>query len=104
MSAALKRIRASCVARAKNRCECGCNRWITAETCHLDHKFGRAREESVESCWALSIECDDERTRNYPSAAIWWARYALHCLKHRYWSHLERALTAVQTQEAKGFA
>lgn len=37
-----KAIREAVFLRAKNRCECGCGRWITFESGHMDHFLGRA--------------------------------------------------------------
>ena len=78
MSTALKKIRHLVFLRSRNHCECGCGRWITEESMHLDHFWGRARQESVESCWALHPECDQLKTLNKPDWSAWGTRFLAH--------------------------
>jgi hypothetical protein len=75
MSAALKKIRYQAFVRSSNHCECGCGRWVTEESGHLDHFWGRARQESIESCWFLHPECDLNKTLNKPDWASWGRRF-----------------------------
>jgi len=98
-----KRIRAAVFAREKNRCACGCERWITPETGRLDHFFGRAKvPEAVSNCWALSIDCDTRKTLNQPTAASWLQRFAFHAGKHGYLAERELALAKLNVLQAKG--
>ena len=86
----LKKIRALVFARAKGRCECGCQRPITPETGRLDHFFGRSRAESVETCWGLSVQCDEAKTNNRPSSIVWCRRFFVHARRHGYAEEIER--------------
>lgn len=90
MSAELKRIRHAVFLRANNRCECGCGRWVTEESMHLDHFWGRARDESVESCWALHLECDTQKTLNRPDWATWGQKFLEHARHHGYEAQVEK--------------
>lgn len=100
-----KTVRAAVFARAANRCECGCGRHISEETGHLDHFFGRAKaQESVESCWALSVECDARKTGNAPNATYWLVSFALHALKHGFIAEANRALGKTLNLAVKGLA
>ncbi len=96
------RIRAAVFAREKNRCACGCRRWITEETGRLDHFFGRAKvPQAVSNCWALAINCDEAKTQNKPSAAAWLQRFAWHCGKHGYAAERELALAKLNVLQVK---
>lgn len=103
-TAAFKRLRADVFKRADESCECGCGRFITPETGHLDHFFGRARHESLQTCWALSVECDRARTDNHPDAATWADRFYLHAIKHGYHEAAEMAVARIRVLVAKKLA
>lgn len=78
MSTKLKKIRHLVFLRSRNHCECGCGRWVTEESGHLDHFWGRTRQESVESCWFLHPECDQLKTLNKPDWSAWGTRFLAH--------------------------
>lgn len=97
-----KGIRQAVFAREKNRCACGCGRWITPDAGRLDHFFGRAKvPQAISNCWALSIECDEKKTANKPSAASWLQRFAWHAGKHGYSAERELALSKLNVLQAK---
>lgn len=82
-------VRAAVVLRANGRCECGCNCAIpfvghSAFTPELDHFFGRAHAESVETCWLLARIHHQSKTENYPTREYWDALFADHCKRHGY--------------------
>lgn len=105
VSAETTRIRVAVFARAKNRCECGCGRWITNETGRLDHFFGRGKvPQAVGNCWALSIACDERKTLNQPDAAGWLKRFAYHAGRHGLFAERELALAKLAVLIAKGRA
>lgn len=62
----------------------------------LDHFEGRARSESVETCWLLCGNCHRSKTVNDPSAAYWLVRFCIHAKKHNYLEALERALKRLE--------
>lgn len=102
MSNDTKRIREEVFARAKQRCECGCRRWITPESGHLDHFFGRAKvPQAVSNCWALHPDCDARKTLNQPSARDWLLRFAFHAGKHGYLAERELALAKLNVLQVK---
>lgn len=84
-------VRAAVVARANGACECGCGGWFgfgfAAET--MDHFWGKARSESLESCWALRWDCHQRKGAG-PSAE-WLGRWMRHCLKHGYAQQFKKA-------------
>jgi len=83
-------VRHAVIVRSQNRCECGCGRKIPPG--ELDHAFGRAKaEETVETCWMLSVQCHFEKTRNHPDASTWLRRFAEHCDRHGYTEAASRA-------------
>ncbi len=97
-----KLIRAAVFERADGACECGCNRPLL-ESGHLDHFWGRAKaKESIESCWALCLVCDDNKTNNRPTAIAWCDRFYLHAIKHGYHQQAQLAATRVSWLEARG--
>lgn len=93
-AAALKRtaIRDFVFARAEGRCEVRGDHWH----CHkpateLDHFFGRARAESVETCWAICATDHRNKTNNSPSAEGWLETFAVHCDRYGYREEAARA-------------
>ncbi len=102
--------------RAGGVCECGCAKRIDEQRDHLDHFFGRAKApETVENCWALSVECDQARTLNQPDAATWLRKFLRHACRHftRAWAHdaedrwleaIDRALVKLAVLRQKGRA
>jgi len=94
-------VRTRCVERAAGRCECGCGVYVGTEALHLDHFWGRAREESIESCWMLAPRCDRDKTENKPTRRAWLAFFAAHCLRNGYREQMlkvDRALILDQAQ------
>jgi len=74
--------------RARGQCEF-CT--ATSAALELDHFAGRARSESVESCWALCFSCHRAKTNNAPSAAYWLERFISHCERLGNWGEAARA-------------
>ena len=104
MSAATKRLRRAVFARACNACE-NCGQWVTEESGHLDHQFGRAKvPEAVSNCWALCVRCDLQKTVNEPSASFWLARIERHANRYGYTAEAELAATKRNTLAVKGRA
>ena len=104
MSAATKRVRAAVFARADGACE-GCGKFISPETGHLDHFFGRAKaEETVANCWALCVECDEAKTNNRPTAGYWLRRFIVHSDRLGHLEARERAYAKLTVLQAKGRA
>lgn len=103
MSAAMKKIRKAVAFRAVGACE-ACGKWIglSGEEGHLDHMQGRARSESVETCWLICPLCDFARTTNSPSATHWAMRMERHAL--RYGFDPEPYRVRQSTLAAKGLA
>lgn len=102
MTAAMKVLRTAVFLRAKNACEGGCGQWVTFESAHLDHFFGRRNAESLETCWALCINCDMKKTLNEPSAGFWLRRFIIHATKYGYADARAWAETKISTLHAKG--
>ena len=103
MSAFMKRLRAACFARARGKCEAGCGRFITEESGHLDHFFGRAKQpESPENCWALCLTCDEAKTVNRPDARTWLLAFMRFCDLYGYGVEFERAQARLLSLRAKG--
>lgn len=76
-------VRDAVMSRANGYCEV-C-RIHSACPLELDHFFGRARAESVDTCWAVCRWCHHKKTNNSPSAQHWlrafieWSgRYGFH--------------------------
>jgi 5-methylcytosine-specific restriction endonuclease McrA len=85
--------------RAHGRCECcGSGDGLL----ELEHFFGRARAESLETCWALCRACHRSKTDNDPSAAWWLKRFARHCEHYRYSEAEARARKRLAFVEARG--
>lgn len=93
-------VREEVMKRADGRCE-GCNWPHGGPNLELDHFFGRARSESVETCWALCATCHLEKTRNEPSAAHWLNIFHEHCCFNRNGEAAELALALLAKHETK---
>jgi 5-methylcytosine-specific restriction endonuclease McrA len=92
-------VRAAVMDRAHGRCECcGSGDGLL----ELEHFFGRARAESLETCWALCRACHRSKTDNDPSAAWWLKRFARHCEHYRYSEAEARARKRLAFVEARG--
>lgn len=105
MSTFTKRLRAAIFARARGRCEAGCGRFITPESGHMDHFFGRAKQpESVENCWALCLACDEAKTVNSPNARTWLLAFMRFADRYGYGLEYERAQVKLLALRAKGRA
>lgn len=71
-------VRGEVMKRASGCCEhCGASE-TDFSPLELDHFFGRARAESVETCWALCRACHRRKTDNTPSAASWLQAFVTH--------------------------
>lgn len=79
-------VRTALVRRAGLYCECGCGQMFKGPggVPQLDHFFGRARAESVETCWLLRTDCHERKTRNEPSRPFWLERFICHAEHHGY--------------------
>lgn len=104
-----RKIRAAVVARSDGLCE-ACFRWVGDEG-HADHFFGRAKADETEAnVWMLCgpsvgrAGCDDDKTHNRPSAAVWMERFALHASLYGFKSAAERATAKLSALRAKGRA
>lgn len=98
-----KQVRAAVVTRAGGFCE-ACCRYVGDEG-HADHFFGRAKaEESAATVWLLCLQCDDAKTHNRPSAAVWLERFTLHASLHGYKEATERAQVKLAVLKQKGRA
>ena len=83
-------VRAAVMERAGGFCE-SCFRFV-GEDGHADHFFGRAKAEETEpNVWCLCLSCDDDKTHNRPSAAVWMERFTLHASLHGHKEAAERA-------------
>jgi hypothetical protein len=86
---ATRAVRAAVVTRAAGRCEC-CGGEVSVSRGHMDHFFGRARSELVETCWFLCSSphgeggCDEKKTANKPTRLFWLLRFKRHCALHGY--------------------
>ena len=84
--------------RAAGRCE-GCFHAFglsLKDRPELDHFEGRARSESVETCWMLCGSCHAGKSANDPSKAYWLARFAIHAEKYGYRVALVAALKRLE--------
>jgi hypothetical protein len=90
-----KRVAEAVIERAAGRCEC-CDRPFAGDEGRgrltSDHMQGRARSESLETCWALRMDCHESKTANDPSAPHWLAKFALFAKRHSYWEAHDWAL------------
>lgn len=86
-------MRTDCLVRAGFRCENpDCRKPLTDYAgCIWDHWLGgsgrRRAMESVETTWVLCFGCNEARTANRPSAAIWNDRFRRHAELHGYKPH-----------------
>lgn len=95
------RLRDAVYARARGRCECGCNARLDVSATRnlfsersreLDHFFGRSKVgATVETCWVLSRRCHRAKTENKPSRSVWLSRFITHCQLHGYVAAAELA-------------
>jgi hypothetical protein len=100
-------VRAAVVARAEGRCERilgepgnvmgRCN----APGVEMDHMHGRAREESVESCWLHCVLCARAKTTNRPSRGYWLWNFGIHAAGYGYAGQVAKveALLAIETAQ-----
>lgn len=101
-------IRAACMQRAQERCECGCNRNFAGFLGHatLDHFEGRANSESIETCWILRADCHQRKTNCFPTSAVWLSRFVIHCDRYGYSAPAASAMAKLESeallQEAEG--
>ncbi len=75
--------------RAEGKCEnLGCRRPLATHGFVFDHWLGgngrRRQAESLATCWALCTACNEARTANEPSAAVWNDLFRRHCRLHGY--------------------
>lgn len=101
-----KSVRALVMERAQGGCECGCGRPFESFSGvpTLDHFWGVAREESLESCWALRADCHRRKTDSVPSKRCWLTRFVIHCREHDYWVQESKALADAEWAESKARA
>ena len=90
---ATKTVRRSVARRARGRCEAT---GAAGPKLSMDHFFGRARSETVETCWMLSPAADFDKTNNIPSRRYWLLRFRRHAALHGY----GRAIAMVDQQLA----
>lgn len=99
-------VRALVMARSLGLCEACVKDLTPADPGELDHFFGKARAESVESCWLLCRACHRAKTDNKPSAAWWLDKFGGHARFSGYHAEAERArarlegIVAVRAPEA----
>lgn len=80
---ARRALRTAAVTRAGGRCEAtGVD--LPARTLELDHMFGRARSENIETVWMLSPDAHQDKTENRPSRRWWLERFRRHAVLHGY--------------------
>lgn len=78
-------IRKAAMERAEGKCEfCGLPDGLFGRQLQLDHFAGRARSESVETCWVLCPPCHRAKTDSKPSAEAWLNAFLVHCDEHGY--------------------
>lgn len=75
--------------RAAGKCENPrCRKDLHKAGVEVDHWLGgggrRTQKQSIETCWALCVECHQDRTLNLPDAEAWNAHFQAHCAKHGY--------------------
>lgn len=100
-SGATVAVRQAVVTRAAGRCEaCGVD--LPGPMGEMDHFFGRARSENVETCWFLCRECHQFKTDNFPTRSIWLRRFRTHAMKYglgRALQMVDQALALAHPQE-----
>lgn len=77
-------VRAACVARCNQQCEACGQPSMYIGPLEMDHFYGRAFSESVETCWMLGPECHRQKTENDPTREFWDAKFAIHCKLYGY--------------------
>lgn len=95
-------VRLAVMERANGSCEY-CRADSLLSDLELDHMFGQARSESLETCWALCRYCHREKTNNRPDAEFWLREFITHCGTFGYSAAAERAkrrITFVSTRAA----
>jgi hypothetical protein len=103
---AWKSVKAAVRARSGGKCEM---RWLPEEgggycilpAASTDHFWGRAREESVESCWHLCATHDREKTENIPTRVLWLRRFYMHAFRNGYHGQMDKASDAVVLELAQ---
>lgn len=95
-------IREAVLKRADGRCEACATGFTPLNSAELDHFFGKARSEAVETCWALCRQCHAEKTDNEPSAADWLQYFVSHCGQFGYvsaamWAKRRAAFVSVRS-------
>lgn len=109
--AATSEVRRMVMLRAAGQCEARAIRGglhtfrCRTQGSEFDHFFGRARSESVETCWFLCTACHRLKTENKPSSAWWLEAFLSHAELYGYTDAAERAkarLNFVQVRKAVG--
>jgi hypothetical protein len=98
---ATRDVRAAVLKRAGGDCE-NCGWGGLAAQLELDHFEGKARSESVETCWLLCRVCHRLKTNNQPSTTNWLDVFAFHCRKHGYSEAEARARKRLAFVQARG--
>lgn len=93
-------VRIPVMKRAWLVCECGCRRWFRGfmGQATMDHFFGKARAESVETCWALRADCHAEKTDSKPDRATWLRKFIVHCERYGYTAAGEEARAEIEAE------
>jgi 5-methylcytosine-specific restriction endonuclease McrA len=92
-------VREVCVERAGGRCEaCG---EIHGAALQMDHFWGRARDESIQSCWMVCPKCHFDKTNNRPSRGVWLGGFSLFCERYGYAGELAKCDRAIVLDAAK---
>jgi 5-methylcytosine-specific restriction endonuclease McrA len=84
-------VREAVMNRSVGLCEACVKDLTLTDPGELDHFFGKARAESVESCWLLCRACHRAKTDNNPSAAWWLDRFDAHARFYGYTAESKRA-------------
>lgn len=92
-------VRALVANRALGYCE-AC-RTFHGDALQMDHFWGRAREESVQSCWMLCAECHRDKTENRPSRGAWLGGFSLHCEAMNYGEQFDKIDRAMALDAAQ---
>lgn len=88
-------LRLAALSRAGGRCE-ACGDEVGSKTAELDHFFGRARHEDIETVIVLCRPCHFAKTNSMPSRLAWLHRFRRHAERLGY----GRAITLVHQQLA----
>lgn len=89
--------------RAGGRCECGCGNVLAPASVGgwwrptLDHFWGKARSETVETCWLIAWIHHEDKTHNRPSRAAWLDRFQVHCWAHGYSKQAAKARAELES-------